>query len=314
MVDWQDNNLQPSNPSCPMENCPAATVDWQGGASGFSGKRSSVWRQLRRSPGAMIGLCLIALLLSTALFADVIAPQGIDDQDLLKGLLPPGSEFLLGTDEFGRDMFSRIVYGARVSLQVAIIATTVSALVGVSLGVIAGYFGGTLDHIIQGMIDISWAFPTVLMAIFLVATLGPGLVNVMIAVGLVYWGGYARVVRGQVLSLREWDYVTAARAMGASDWRIIVRHILTNVLAPVIVMATLMMGDAILIEATLSFLGMGAQPPTPSWGSILAGGRTYLRLAPWVSLIPGLAIMLTVLGFNLLGDGLRDALDPRLRT
>ena len=277
-------------------------------------KRPGIWRQLRRSPGAMIGLCLIVLLLSTAIFADVIAPQGIDDQDLLNGLLPPGSEFLLGTDEFGRDMFSRIVYGARVSLEVAIIATIVSAVVGVSLGVIAGYFGGTLDHIIQGMIDISWAFPTVLMAIFLVATFGPGLVNVMVAVGLVYWGGYARVVRGQVLSLREWDYVTAARAMGATDQRIILRHILVNVLAPVIVMATLMMGDAILIEATLSFLGMGAQPPTPSWGSILAGGRTYLRLAPWVCMVPGLAIMLTVLGFNLLGDGLRDALDPRLRS
>jgi len=314
MEDWQNDNLRLSELTSPMEHCPAVTDGWQGDVLQLSTRRSGVWRQLRRSPGAMIGLCLVALVLSTAMLADVIAPQGIDDQDLLNGLMPPGNGFLLGTDEFGRDMFSRIVYGARVSLQVAIIATSVSALAGVSLGVIAGYFGGILDHIIQGMIDISWAFPTVLMAIFLVATLGPGLVNVMIAVGLVYWGGYARVVRGQVLSLREWDYVTAARAMGAGDGRIIVRHILTNVLAPVIVMATLMMGDAILIEATLSFLGMGAQPPTPSWGSILAGGRTYLRLAPWVSLIPGLAIMLTVLGFNLLGDGLRDALDPRLRT
>lgn len=280
----------------------------------LSNKRPGIWCQLRHNPGAMIGLCLIVLLILIAIFADLIAPQGIDDQDLLNGLLPPGGEFLLGTDEFGRDMFSRIVYGARVSLEVAIIATIVSAVVGVSLGMVAGYFGGTLDHIIQGMVDISWAFPTVLMAIFLVATFGPGLTNVMVAVGLVYWGGYARVVRGQVLSLREWDYVTAARAMGATDWRIILRHVLVNVLAPVIVMATLMMGDAILVEATLSFLGMGAQPPTPSWGSILAGGRTYLRLAPWVCMIPGLAIMLTVLGFNLLGDGLRDALDPRLRS
>ena len=262
----------------------------------------------------MIGLVIIVLLLSMALFAAVITPQGIDDQDLMKGLLPPGDGFALGTDEFGRDLFSRIVYGARISLQVGIIATAISAAVGVTLGLIAGYYGGPADHIIQGMIDVSWAFPTVLMAIFLVATLGPGLINVMVAVGLVYWGGFARVVRGQVLSLREWEYINATRAIGAGNMRIILRHILPNVVAPVIVMATLMMGDAILIEATLSFLGMGAQPPTPSWGSILAGGRTYLRLAPWVSMFAGMAIMVTVLGFNLLGDGLRDALDPRLRS
>jgi len=261
----------------------------------------------------MIGLTLILLLLLTALAADFIAPQGIDEQDLRKGFIPPGREFLLGTDEFGRDVLSRIIHGSRVSLKVGIIATTISSLFGVSLGAIAGYFGGKIDYIIQAMVDISWAFPTVLMTIFLVAVLGPGLVNVMIAVGLVYWGGYARVVRGQVLSLREWEFVTAAHAIGAGDLRIMIRHILPNVLAPVIVMFTLMMGDAILIEATLSFLGMGAQPPTPSWGSILAAGRTYLALAPWVTIFPGIAIMLTVLGFNLLGDGIRDATDPRLK-
>jgi peptide/nickel transport system permease protein len=277
------------------------------------GKPVSTWARLRRSPGAMIGLVLIALLLLTALAADFIASQGIDDQDLRKGLLPPGQGFPLGTDEFGRDMLSRIIHGSRISLQVGIIATAISAAVGISLGAIAGYFGGRIDYLIQGMVDISWAFPTVLMAIFLIAVLGPGLVNVMIAVGLVYWGGFARVVRGQVLSLREWEFVTAARAIGADDLRIMFRHIVPNILAPVIIMATLMMGDAILIEATLSFLGMGAQPPTPSWGSILAGGRTYLALAPWVTIFPGIAIMLAVLGFNLLGDGLRDALDPRLK-
>lgn len=261
----------------------------------------------------MIGLVLIVLLLLVALTADFIAPQGIDDQDLRKGLWPPSREFPLGTDEFGRDMLSRIIHGSRVSLQVGIIATVLSAAVGVFLGLIAGYFGGPIDHIIQAMVDISWAFPTVLFAIFLVAVLGPGLTNVMIAVGLGYWGGYTRVVRGQVLSLREWEYITAAHAIGASDLRIMLRHILPNIVAPVIVMSTMMMADAILIEATLSFLGMGAQPPIPSWGSILASGRTYLRLALWVTLFPGIAIMLTVLGFNLLGDGLRDALDPRLR-
>jgi peptide/nickel transport system permease protein len=261
----------------------------------------------------MIGLALIVLLLLVALTADLIASQGIDDQDLRKGLLQPSREFPLGTDEFGRDMLSRIIHGSRVSLQVGIIAAVLSAAVGVFLGLIAGYFGGPIDHTIQAMVDISWAFPTVLFAIFLIAVLGPGLSSVMIAVGLGYWGGYARVVRGQVLSLREWDYITAAHAIGASDLRIMFRHILPNILAPGIIMSALMMADAILIEATLSFLGMGAQPPIPSWGSILSGGRTYLRLAPWVTLFPGIAIMLTVLGFNLLGDGLRDALDPRLR-
>ncbi len=276
-------------------------------------RQVSTWTRLRRSPGAMIGVVLIVLLLLVALTADLIASQGIDDQDLRKGLFPPSREFPLGTDEFGRDMLSRIIHGSRVSLQVGIIAMVLSAVVGVFLGLIAGYFGGPIDHIVQGMVDISWAFPTVLFAIFLVAVLGPGLTNVMIAVGLGYWGGYARVVRGQVLSLREWEFVTAAHAIGASDLRIMFRHILPNVLAPVIVMSTMMMADAILIEATLSFLGMGAQPPVPSWGSILSSGRSYLRLAPWVTLFPGIAIMLTVLGFNLLGDGLRDALDPRLR-
>jgi peptide/nickel transport system permease protein len=276
-------------------------------------KGPSTWARLRKSPGAMIGLTLIVLLLLTAVFADLLASQGIDEQDLRAGLLPPSREYPLGTDEFGRDMLSRIIHGSRISLQVGVIAMVISAGVGVTLGAVAGYRGGRLDYVIQGLVDISWAFPTVLMAIFLVAVLGPSLVNVMIAVGLVYWGGFARVVRGQVLSLREWEFVLGARAIGAHDWRIMGRHILPNVLAPVIVMATLMMADAILIEATLSFLGMGAQPPTPSWGSILASGRAYLTLAPWVTLFPGIAIMLTVLGFNLLGDGLRDALDPRLK-
>jgi len=277
------------------------------------GKRAGTWARLRRSPGAMIGLALIVLLLLTVLTADYIAPQGIDDQDLRKGLWPPSREFPLGTDEFGRDMLSRIIHGARVSLQVGIIATGISAVIGVILGAIAGYFGGRIDYLIQGMVDISWAFPTVLFALFLIAVLGPSLTNVMISVGLGYWGGYARVVRGQVLSLREWEFITAAHAIGASDLRIMFRHIMPNIVAPVIIMSTLMMADAILIEATLSFLGMGAQPPIPSWGSILSAGRSHMRLAPWETIFPGIAIMLTVLGFNLLGDGLRDALDPRLR-
>jgi peptide/nickel transport system permease protein len=276
--------------------------------------RSRVWGRLRRSPSAWIGLCLITLLLLIAIFADQLAAQGIDDQNLRKGFLPPGEQgFLLGTDEFGRDILSRIIHGSRISLQVALIATVVAAVLGVAVGAVAGYYGGVIDVIVQALIDISWAFPTVLMAIFLVAVLGPGLPNVMIAVGLVYWGGFARVVRAQVLSLRTWEFVNAARVLGLRDARILLRHIVPNILSPVIVMVTLMMGDTILIEATLSFLGLGAQPPVPSWGSIMATGRDYLASAPWITLFPGLAILLTVLGFNLLGDGLRDALDPRLK-
>lgn len=276
-------------------------------------KPASVWSRLRKSPGAMIGLALILLLIFTALAADLVAPQGIDEQDLRKGLLPPSREFLLGTDEFGRDLLSRIIYGARISLLVGIIATGISTGIGIVLGITAGYYGGRLDLFIQGMVDICVAFPTILMAIFLIAALGPGLVNLMVAVGLVYWGGFARVVRGQTLSLREWEFVTAAQAIGSKNWRIMFRHILPNILSPIIVMSTLMMADAILIEAALSFVGMGAQPPTPSWGSILSAGRTYMALAPWQTLFPGMAIMLAVLGFNMLGDGLRDALDPRLK-
>lgn len=292
----------------------AKTTDKGNGAEPRIGTKSvSVWARLRRSPGAIIGMILVFLLVLTAVTADMIAPQGIDEQDLRKGLLPPSREFPLGTDEFGRDLLSRIIHGSRVSLQVGIIATCIATLVGVTLGATAGYFGGKFDHLVQAMVDISWAFPTVLMAIFLVAVLGPSLVNVMIAVGLVYWGGFARVVRGQVLSLREWEFVTAARSIGAGHRHIMGRHILPNIMAPVIVLFTLMMADAILIEATLSFLGMGAPPPTPSWGSILADGRAHLRLAPWIMIFSGLAIMLTVLGFNLLGDGLRDATDPRLK-
>jgi peptide/nickel transport system permease protein len=279
----------------------------------FQRESESTWSRLRRSPSAMIGLALIALLLVTALAANLLAAQGIDEQSLREGLLPPGSTYILGTDEFGRDLLSRIIHGSRISLQVAIIATVISAAVGIGLGAVAGYCGGRIDYIVQAMIDISWAFPTVLLAIFLVAVLGAGLTNLMIAVGLSYWGGFAAMVRAQVLSLREWEFITAANAIGARHTRILFRHILPNILAPVIVMGTMMMADAILIEATLSFLGMGAQPPTPSWGSILASGRSYLRLAPWVTIFPGVAIMVTVLGFNLLGDGLRDALDPRLK-
>ncbi len=276
-------------------------------------KQVSTWTRLRRSKSAMIGLVLIAVLILVALFADIITPQGINEQDLLNAFLPPSSEYIIGTDELGRDLYSRIIHGSRISLQVGIIATSISAIVGIILGAIAGYWGGKIDTVIQGLIDISWAFPTVLLALFLIAIIGQGLPNLMVAVGISYWGGFARVVRGQVLSLKEWEFVTAAKAVGASDSRILFLYIMPNLLPTVIVMSTLMMADAILIESTLSFLGMGAQRPVPSWGSILSSGRAHMHRALWVTVYPGIAIMLTVLGFNLLGDGLRDALDPRLR-
>ena len=295
-------------PETPLGNLLEETEQQQ-----YSRKQIHTWTRLRKSPSAMIGLTIILLLVFIALMANYISPQGYNDQDLRKGLFAPSRVFPLGTDELGRDLLSRIIYGSRISLEVAILVTFISAATGVSLGAIAGFYGGRIDTIIQGAVDISWAFPTVLLAIFLVAVLGPSLASVMLAIGLGYWGGFERVVRGQILSLREQEFVLAARALGAKNSRIMFLHLLPNCIAPVIVMATLMLADAILIEATLSFLGMGAQPPTPSWGSILSGGRSYLRLAPWVTIFPGLAIMFTVLGFNLLGDGLRDTLDPRLR-
>ncbi len=254
----------------------------------------------------ILGLVLIALL------APFIAPYSYSDQDLSKTLLPPLRGGLLGTDQFGRDLLSRLIYGSRASIEVGLIATGISILVGTSLGAAAGYFGGWFDYLAEALVSITWAFPTVLMALFLVSVLGPSLVNVMIAVGLVNWASYTRVVRSQALSLKQADFVLAARLTGAQSWRIVLKHLLPNTLSPVIVMASLGMANAILTEAALSFLGLGIQPPTPSWGSILSDAR-FLTMAPWVSIFPGIAIMIAVLGFNLLGDGLRDVIDPRSR-
>ncbi len=269
--------------------------------------------RILRSRSATIGLVIVSLFLITTIFASVIAPRPAAQQTLKDSLTPPGRNgYPLGSDVFGRCVLSRIIFGTRVSLKIAILGTIISASIGVPLGAIAGFFGGGIDYAIEGLIDLSWAFPSILLALALMFILGPGLQSVMIAVGLVYWGGYARITRGQFLVLREEDYVQAALAVGASRSRIIIRHLLPNSWAPLIVQVSLGMARIILIEAALSFLGVGAQPPTPSWGSMLSNGRMYLLTAPWLTLFPGIAIMLVVLGFNLLGDGLRDALDPRL--
>jgi peptide/nickel transport system permease protein len=274
--------------------------------------------RLLRNRQIVVGGAIVLAVVLTALLADVLAPHDPYAMNMAQRLRPPFWQeraipgYPLGTDNFGRDLLSRIVYGARVSLMVGIVAVGIALAVGVALGALAGYFGGAVDLAVSRLVDVFLAFPFVLLALSFVAALGPSLPNVVIALGLIYWTTYARVVRASVLALREEDYVLAARALGAGGGRTILSHILPNAVAPVLVIATLGLGGAITAEAALSFLGLGVQPPEASWGSTLTFGLQFLRQAPHMSTFPGLAIMLTVLGFNLLGDGLRDVLDPRL--
>lgn len=273
----------------------------------------SLWRRARRLRNLAIGGALVGLLAIVAILAPWLAPfDPVRDADLNNYLRPPGGPFLLGTDTFGRDVFSRLVYGARISLGVGIAVQASALTLGVTLGLLSGFYGGPVDNLIMRLAEVMFAFPGLLFAIAIMAVIGPNLYNVFVALGVVSWTALARVVRGQVLSIKEQEYTDAARAVGASNWRVIVRHILPNTMAPTIVLVTLGIGGAILAEASLSFLGLGAQPPTPSWGSMLSTGRDYLLQAPWLSVYPGMAIFLTVMGFNLLGDGLRDLLDPRM--
>ena len=279
-----------------------------------SGPWRDVFRRLKKDKMAMFGLFIIILLIFLALFANVIAPYGYDDQNLKDRLMGPNSKYLLGTDNFGRDILSRIIYGSRISLQVGFIAVGISAIVGGALGAIAGYYGGKLDNFVMRAMDILLAIPSILLAISIVAALGPGLQNVMIAVGIGSIPSYARIVRASVLSIRDQEFVEAARAVGANDFRIITKHILPNAMAPIIVQATLGVAGAILSAAGLSFIGLGIQPPAPEWGAMLSSGREYIRDNWHVATFPGLAIMITIFALNLLGDGLRDALDPRLKS
>ena len=270
-------------------------------------------RQLKKNKAAMIGLIIILFFVFVAVFAPFIAPHHPYAQNLEKTLLLPCQEYPMGTDDLGRCILSRIIFGTRISLQIGIFVTGITACIGVLLGMMAGYYGGILDEIIMRIVDILLAFPGLVLALVVAGLLGPGLFNVMFALAIVGWMGYARVVRGSVLSVKEKEFVETARALGAGDIYILLRHILPNVMAPVIVMATLGMGYVILAAAGLSFLGLGAQPPTPVWGAMLNSGRAFMRTAPHLTTFPGLAIMITVLAFNLLGDGLRDIFDPRLK-
>ena len=272
-----------------------------------------LWARLRRDSRAMLGLAVVVLLIGAAGAAPVVARHDPIRIDLARQLAPPSAEHWMGTDFQGRDVWSRLVYGARISLAVGLVSQGIALLLGVTLGLVAGYYGRWVDETVMRLADITLAFPTLLLLIAMVAALQPSLAVVFATIGVVGWAGMARLVRGQVLVVRQLEYVQAARALGARDRGIIMRHVLPNVVAPVVIAATLGMAGAIMAEAALSFLGLGVQPPTPSWGSMIADGRDLdqLRNAPWTSVFPGLAIGLTVLGFNLLGDALRDALDPR---
>ena len=274
---------------------------------------AEVWVRLRRDTRARLGLIVVAMLLLLAILAPLLARHDPIRVDLLRQFEPPSAEHWMGTDVQGRDVWARLVYGARISLAVGLISQSIALGIGLTLGLIAGYFGRWIDDLIMRLADITLAFPTLLLLIAMVAALQPSLIVVFVTVGIVGWAGMARLVRGQVLVVRQLEYVHAARALGTSDLRIIARHVLPNVIAPVVIATTLGMAGAIMAEAALSFLGLGVQPPTPSWGAMIADGRdlSQLRSSPWTSLFPGLAIGVTVLGFNLLGDALRDALDPR---
>ena len=269
---------------------------------------------LVRQRGALIGLVILAILATTAVAAPWLSPRDPIRTAAREALQPPGGRFVLGSDQFGRDVASRVLYGARVSLLVGVISVSIAVGLGAPLGLVSGYYGGRLDALIMRVMDVMLAFPGILLALAIVSVLSPGLGNVMIAVGLSAVPGYARLVRATVLSAREHLYVEAARALGGRDGGILVRDILPNVVAPLIVTATLGLGGAILSAAALSFIGLGSQPPQPEWGRMLSEGRDYLREAWWISTFPGLGILLTVLAMNLVGDGLRDVLDPRLKT
>jgi peptide/nickel transport system permease protein len=283
------------------------------------------WRRLKRDRAAMFGAALVALLIVVALFAPLLAPHDPTDQfrDGLTADGQPipstqfkggtGTQFLLGTDSNGRDLLSRILYGARVSLTVGVLANLLAVTLGVIIGVLAGYLGGWVETVLMRFTEIMMAFPTLLLAMTLVAILKPSLWIIILVIGLVYWTWIAKVVYGQVIAMRERDFVTASRALGASQSYTILHHVLPQLIPTIIVWGTLGIATNVMLEASLSYLGIGVQPPTPSWGGMIQQGQSYYRTAPWLVIYPGLAIMITVFAFNLLGDGLRDALDPTLR-
>jgi peptide/nickel transport system permease protein len=275
-------------------------------------KRREFWARLRRNRMAVAGLTLVLGLFVVAIFASWLAPYDPNRIDLKQVLMPPSPAHLLGTDTLGRDVLSRIIFGSRVSLLVGFVAVGIATLIGLLVGSLAGYYGGLVDQVLMRLVDLMLCFPTFFLILAVIALLEPSIWIIMAVIGLTAWMGVARLVRAEFLSLREREFVMAARALGASDARLILRHLLPNALAPVMVSATLGVAGAILTESTLSFLGLGVQPPTPSWGNILTAGQANIEIAWWLSLFPGLAILITVMSYNLLGEGIREAIDPRL--
>lgn len=280
-------------------------------------KRSSqislVWKRFTKNKLALIGFIMVSVIIFMAVFAPLIAPYDPYKTSPLERFKPPSKEHLLGTDALGRDVFSRLVYGSRIALEIGILIVLFEGMIGISLGLVSGYFGGIVDKLVMWLVDVLRSFPIVVLALAIAGVLGQGILNVVIALGTVGWTSYARMVRSKVLTIKELEYIEAAKSIGESNLSIIFRHILPNVLSTAIVMVCLMMPTALIASATLSFLGLGVQPPTADWGSIIAEGRRYLLKAPWISTSAGFFIMFTVLGFNFIGDGLRDALDPTAR-
>jgi peptide/nickel transport system permease protein len=283
-------------------------------SAGMQTLSKGLWRLVKEKPLGAFGGLLVLVLMLCAIFAHWIAPYPYDETNVRQRLKPPSAQFYLGTDNLGRDVFSRIIYGARISVTVGFGAVTLSVLLATIMGVTSGYFGGKVDVFVQRIVDAAMAFPPLVILLSIMAVLGPGLLNVILVLGIVPSANRSRVIRSATLSAKENQYVEAARAVGASDLRIILCYILPNIMAPIIIVATNALGAVILVEATLSFLGFGVPPPYPSWGEMLSGsGRSYMYKAPWMAIWPGVAISLAVFGFNMLGDALRDLLDPRLR-
>jgi peptide/nickel transport system permease protein len=283
-------------------------------SAGMQTLSKGLWRLVKEKPLGAFGGLLVLVLMLCALFAHWIAPYPYDETNVRQRLKPPSAQFYLGTDNLGRDVFSRIIYGARISVTVGFGAVTLSVLLATIMGVTSGYFGGKVDVFVQRIVDAAMAFPPLVILLSIMAVLGPGLLNVILVLGIVPSANRSRVIRSATLAAKENQYVEAARAVGASHLRIILCYILPNIMAPIIIVATNALGAVILVEATLSFLGFGVPPPYPSWGEMLSGsGRSYMYKAPWMAIWPGVAISLAVFGFNMLGDALRDLLDPRLR-
>ena len=275
--------------------------------------RTIFWPRFSRRRFAMVGALVVVILLVMAMAAPLVVPFGPNEISAWEVLTPPSAKHWFGTDDLGRDVLSRVIFGARISLLVGFVAAGIAVLIGSLLGLIAGYYGGWIDAILMRIVDIMFCFPTFFLILAVITFLRPSIWYIMIIIGLTGWMGVARLVRAETLTIREMDYITAARCIGCSDGRIIFRHILPNAISPALVAASLGVAGAILTESALSFLGIGVQPPTPSWGNILTSGKDYIEFAWWLSLFPGLAILVTVLSYNLLGEGIRDALDPRVK-